>query len=64
MSSQTRPHYTTEEYLAMERSSEERHEYHAGEVFVMSGASERHKLSSVKCTLALSEVYDKVEFAR
>jgi Uma2 family endonuclease len=31
-----------EEYLAMERDSEEKHEYYKGKVFAMSGASIRH----------------------
>src|SRR5258706_8240435 len=31
-----------EEYLAMERNSEEKHEYYQGKVFAMSGASIRH----------------------
>jgi len=33
-----------EEYLAFERSHAERHEYFAGEMFAMGGASERHNL--------------------
>jgi Uma2 family endonuclease len=44
MASQTRPRYTPEEYLAIERDSEGRCEYFAGEIFAMSGASERHNL--------------------
>jgi Uma2 family endonuclease len=37
---------TPEEYLRMERASEERHEYFRGEVFAMSGASREHNLIS------------------
>jgi Uma2 family endonuclease len=33
-----------EDYLELERSSEEKHEYLDGEVFAMSGASHRHNL--------------------
>lgn len=33
---------TPEEYLTFERESPERHEYWGGEIFAMSGASERH----------------------
>jgi Uma2 family endonuclease len=44
MSSQTKPQYTPQEYLAFERDSQERHEYFNGEIFAMSGASERHNL--------------------
>jgi len=37
-------HITPEEYLRLERKSEERHEYLKGEVFAMSGASESHNI--------------------
>jgi Uma2 family endonuclease len=33
---------TPEEYLAFERASEEKHEYFAGEIFAMTGASTNH----------------------
>ncbi len=36
--------WTPEEYLALERMSEARHEYAAGEIFAMSGASRAHNL--------------------
>ncbi len=36
--------WTVEEYLAFERASEEKHEYLAGEVYLMAGASENHNL--------------------
>lgn len=35
---------TPEEYLKFERASEEKHEYYAGEIFAMTGASESHNL--------------------
>lgn len=35
---------TPEEYLAVERRSEVKHEYFAGEMFAMVGASKRHNL--------------------
>ncbi|MEZ4527394.1 MAG: Uma2 family endonuclease [Desulfobacterales bacterium] len=35
---------TEEEYLAMERESEIRHEYYDGEIFAMAGASRKHNL--------------------
>jgi Uma2 family endonuclease len=44
MSSQPKSHYTPEEYLALERKADYRSEYFAGEIFAMSGASERHNL--------------------
>ncbi len=36
--------FTMEEYLTMERSSEQKHEYFNGDIFAMSGASERHNV--------------------
>jgi len=36
--------YTPEQYLALERSSPIKHEYYAGELFAMAGASRRHNL--------------------
>ncbi len=44
MSSQRKTLLTPEEYLAVERRSEGRSEYLAGEVFAMVGASKRHNL--------------------
>jgi Uma2 family endonuclease len=44
MSSQTKPGYTPQEYLAIERSSQQKNEYFNGEIFAMGGASERHNL--------------------
>ena len=35
-----------EEYLAFERTSEERHEYADGEVFAMSGGTREHSLTA------------------
>jgi len=35
---------TVEEYLQMERISEQKHEYYQGEIFAMSGAGERHNV--------------------
>lgn len=44
MSSQTKPKYTPQEYLTIERTSQQRNEYFNGEIFAMGGASERHNL--------------------
>jgi Uma2 family endonuclease len=35
---------TPDEYLTFERASEVKHEYYAGEIFAMTGASENHNL--------------------
>jgi len=45
---------TEEEYLALERESEIRHEYYDGEIFAMSGASEKHNLIVVNLIRELS----------
>jgi Uma2 family endonuclease len=34
--------YSTEEYLALERESEERHEYLDGQIYAMAGDSPEH----------------------
>jgi len=39
-------HLTPAEYLALERQSEERHEYHGGELRMMAGASRKHNIIS------------------
>jgi Uma2 family endonuclease len=44
MSSQVRPRYTVEEYLALERNADYRSEYIDGDIFAMGGASEQHNL--------------------
>lgn len=44
MSSQRQTRLTPAEYLAIERKSEIKHEYFAGEMFAMVGASKRHNL--------------------
>jgi len=37
-----RPMYSVDEYLAIERASEERHEYLDGQIYAMAGESEEH----------------------
>ncbi|MEK6325715.1 MAG: Uma2 family endonuclease [Acidobacteriota bacterium] len=44
MASHPKTRYTPEEYLALERSSETRHEYLNGEIFAMGGASRQDVL--------------------
>jgi Uma2 family endonuclease len=36
--------FTIEEYLQMERASEQKHDYYSGEIFAMSGAGNRHNV--------------------
>lgn len=42
MTAERKPFYTMEEYLALEKSSEERYEYWDGQVFCLSGGSQAH----------------------
>ena len=42
MSVQPKPGYTVEDYLALELSTQQKHEYFQGEVFAMTGASFAH----------------------
>lgn len=42
VSSQPLPRYTVEDYLVLERESEDRHEYLDGEVYLMAGESPEH----------------------
>ncbi len=44
MVSNPKTYYTPEEYLALERICEAKHEYYSGEIFAMSGASKWHVL--------------------
>ena len=41
------PMYTAEEYLEIERASEERHEYIDGEIFAMAGESDPHSIITI-----------------
>ncbi len=53
MSLQPQHRYPPEEYLALERKAEYKSEYLAGEIFAMSGASERHNLIALNVAAAL-----------
>ena len=44
MASNPKTHYTPEDYLALERRADAKHEYYNGEIFAMSGASKWHVL--------------------
>ncbi|HRO41664.1 MAG TPA: Uma2 family endonuclease [Flavipsychrobacter sp.] len=45
--------YTIEEYLEMENTSTEKHEYYQGEIFTMSGAKMTHNMISVNVLASL-----------
>jgi Uma2 family endonuclease len=53
MTAQPKPYVTEAEYLELERASHSKHEYFAGDVFAMTGASEQHNLiaSNVNASL-------------
>ena len=44
MTYDTKSGYTEQEYLALERCSEAKHEYFGGDIFAMGGASQQHVL--------------------
>lgn len=50
---QTIARYTVEEYLALERQSEERHEYIDGQVYAMAGESNEHADITVNLVVEL-----------
>lgn len=52
-SAQTHHGYTFAEYLALERESEIKHEFHDGEIFAMSGGTSRHSALGLKVGAAL-----------
>lgn len=54
MTLQKQPYYRFEDYLAIERAAiDEKHEYVAGDVFAMTGASFDHNLITVNLAAAL-----------
>lgn len=53
MASNPKTFYTPEEYLALERSCEAKHEYYNGEIFAMGGASPRHVLIVTNLVVSL-----------
>lgn len=53
MSAQPKPRYTMEEYLELDRNSDERLEFWDGEVFSMSGVSDQHSQIEVNLITAL-----------
>ena len=60
MSAQPNLRYTLEEYLELDRNSDERLEFWDGEVFSMSGVSDQH--SFCPCELSLKEIYRNIKF--
>jgi Uma2 family endonuclease len=46
-------YFSHEAYFALEQSEDHRYEYHAGEVFAMTGGTESHALISANCLVSL-----------
>lgn len=67
MSTVPKRRYSPEEYVALERVSEQRHQFYRGQIFAMSGGNARHSRVSVNLVRHLDqrlqggdcEVYDK-----
>lgn len=55
MSTAAAKRYTVDEYLALERASETKHEFYDGEIFAMAGASESHNLIVGNVLTALNQ---------
>lgn len=53
MAAEPKRAYSESAYLMLERDSEVRHEYHAGEIFAMVGASEAHNLIVTSAVFSL-----------
>ncbi len=50
-------HYTIEEYMALEATSEVRHEFYRGEISAMAGATSIHNLIVLNCAFGLRSVF-------
>lgn len=55
MAALRKTHVTPEEYLALDRASEVKHEYIGGHVYAMSGASREHNLITTNIARDLSQ---------
>jgi Uma2 family endonuclease len=58
MSTAPEPYITQEEYLAIERAAEIRHEYYNGEMFAMSGATRAHNVIATNILRRLLEQFE------
>jgi hypothetical protein len=65
VSTQPTPRLTRQEYLAIERNSEQKHEFYRGKMFATGGASVAHNaglhISTIDCTIKLTDIYAKVQ---
>jgi len=51
--SRSQPLYTVEQYLSIERASEERHEFLDGEIYAMAGESSAHAIITVNLVITV-----------
>ncbi len=58
MSTVSKPRYTPEQYLAIERAAEFRSEFFRGEMFAMVGASRKHNLIASNVCRRINEHFD------
>ena len=58
---QDKRHYTPEEYFALLEQSEEKFEYHQGEVFMMAGGTPNHNIISLNVARRILEGLDNKE---
>ncbi|SMB87806.1 protein of unknown function DUF820 [Hymenobacter roseosalivarius DSM 11622] len=52
-------HYTVEEYMALEATSEVRHEFYRGEIWAMAGATANHNTIALRCGARLLPIADE-----
>lgn len=55
MTAATKPYYTPEQYLQLERQAEYKSEYYDGEIFAMAGGSPEHSLVAANVTRELGQ---------
>jgi Uma2 family endonuclease len=53
MSAPPKKRHTPEEYLALERESDVKHEYLDGDIYAMAGAKPNHNLITANTTISL-----------
>ncbi|GAB5492369.1 MAG: Uma2 family endonuclease [Phototrophicaceae bacterium] len=53
MADQIKKYWTVEEYLAFERESDVKYEYIDGEIYAMSGGTDKHSSIAVNCTIEI-----------
>jgi len=60
--SREKQYYTPEEYLALEESTEEKHEYHDGEIIPMTGGTTNHNTLSINFVFAFLSAFNNQNY--